>query len=239
MPPVHQEGAGERKLVHSGGLFFEGSIWRKQGLICHILPPYPHASAHLPLHCRVSCLRPDTVPRPCGCWHWGVPSRDRRDRAISQGCSANLGPGPAQHRQLVQVPLIPHEWAGVTHGLFLQKHGSEICRQPAVPSPNPGRKEGNGERDGLEGGMSQEEQSHTKGCPTSLGLLWGVFFSSFSFLSPQLSRKQGEKENKRNSGTWPSLTRRGCQMQPGSRSHRDGPAADPHPGPPWVPAGRA
>jgi len=75
--------------------FPKDSFWRKQGLIPRcILALYPHPSAHLPPRCSFSCLPRDIVPRLCGCWHWGVPSGDRRDRDIFPGCSTNLGPSP-------------------------------------------------------------------------------------------------------------------------------------------------
>lgn len=82
--------------------------------------------------------------------------------------------------------------------------------------------------------MSWAEWSHTERSPASFGL----FFPSFSSLAP-IILKEEVNENIRNPRTWPSLARRGCQMHPGSRSRRDGPAADPPaPGQPWVTAGR-
>lgn len=156
------------------GYFRKDLVWRQRALMPRCVLPPRAGPEPLPTSCWVCPGMPLMCPIPRPCWHLGVPSRDRRDGDISQGCSAPLSPSLEKHRGHigVEVPLIPCTGWG-SSGAFLcvlQVRWDRIWEQnawaggcPLPTSPHPAGVDG----EGLEGEVSGEERRGGKVSPRS------------------------------------------------------------------------
>lgn len=134
-------GWGGGKLVHGDGLCCEGLGLEETR--AHSSPHSSPVSPCLyppPAPLRVSFLPQGTIPRLCSCWHWGIPSRDRRDGAVSQGC--------------------PSSWACFAEAW---EHNAQAAGCVLPKSWEKGGERGKG-RAGR-----RDKPRHTKGSPASLG----------------------------------------------------------------------